>query len=219
MTSVTTEEKTRIVFKAMKVDLSETRRELKKASPLMSNTVYSIQCQKCERWNFSYHVFCPHCSASVKNVAENTGNFRLISCKMSTCPGHPAYIFEGVEEIRNAYCRHTSRQPKGTNIPLKTIESILASIISSGLYSCCALLSEEDLLEELYRAKYWGYYSSLFSLNSARIYEELGYNRVASEIKKLHNTKKQSSLDTLRLNQHRLTEDIQYLSIHKQSRN
>ena len=218
LSSVTTEENVRRVFKAMKVDLSEIRRQLKKASPLMSSKTYAIRCEKCKSWNFSFHVFCPYCTNSLKSLSDDRKECRLVSCRIDTCPGHMAYNFENLKDIQMACCRHTSRQPKGQNIPLNTIESIIASVVASGLYTNCVLLSEDDLLEELRRAEFWGYYSSLFSKNAATIYGELGYTRVSAEIKKWHSRTTQPSIQLLQQQQDQLREDTQYLSKHKQGK-
>ena len=184
----------------------------------MSSKTHAIKCEKCKCWNFSFHVFCPYCTNNLRSISDDMSECRLVSCRIETCPGHITYNFETLADIQMACCRHTSRQPKGQNIPLNTIEIILASVISSGLYMNCVLLSEDELLEELCRAEYWGYYSSLFSKNAATIYEELGYKRVSAEIKKWHSRTTQSSIHLLEQQQDQLRDNTQYLSKHKQGK-
>ena len=201
----------------MKADLGAIRRKLKKVSPLLSVATFAIKCCKCGNWCFSYHVFCPWCMEKMSSVNEFE-DCRLTSCKIDGCPGHKGYEHSEVESLRNACCRHTSRQPKGKNVTIKTLESICASLIESGLYMDCALLSEDQLLEELHRAEYWGYYSSLFSLNAATVFRELGYHRIAEEIELFHNTNEKSSIQVLQSDQEQLRKDVDYLERHRKGK-
>lgn len=139
-----------------------------------------IECPRCKEWTLTTKVFCPYCSAGDLDQTEMK-RCQLVECNCKSCD---ASKLSYMPEDKSIECRHISRKKRGKCYYVLSPEFIIVEFFRTQLMLEMFCLEEEELVEEINKARILQYHSPLFSENSLRVYKELHLDKVAEALEK-----------------------------------
>lgn len=137
-----------------------------------------IECPRCKKWTLTTKVFCPYCTTEDLDQNEMK-KCQLVKCNCTSCNASKlSYNYEN----KSVECRHISRKKCGTCYYVLSPEFVIVEFFRSRLMLEMFCLEEEELEEEIKKARILQYHSPLFSENSLRVYKELHLDKAAEAL-------------------------------------
>ena len=137
-----------------------------------------IECPRCKKWTLTTKVFCPYCTAEDLDQNEMK-KCQLVECNCKSCK---ACKLSYTSEDKSIECRHISRKKRGKCYYVLSPEFVIVEFFRSRLMLEMFCLEEDELVEEIEKARILQYHSPLFSENSLKVYRELHLDKAADAL-------------------------------------